>query len=717
MNISGIRPRQGFYDSVIAQEPEKESVYKLNQVAIRLVDMPPLLSDTPMDGPEAAVKVMADMLKDYDREVVAIVNLQSDGRPINMNVVSMGALDQSIAHPREIFKSTILSNAASIMLVHNHPSGRLVPSSEDIVLTDRVKQLSDLIGVRFLDHVIVGPGKDYYSFHQEEQMPLSSLKLTKDLNDIELEGFRVAENTVQIEAKMTATLTVAECSEFHSMGEEHTGVKTVKEAMEIFGSIPPERMNGIPAIGVRVANEEAPELFSEIDIFNGKRFDMEALSYVPEIRDNWDAQKLIAELIHAYPEAEIVGEIPEGIQKKIQFIESREKQADQLKAVTDQLEKGVVEVFQSDKYKQFLDTMAKFPRYSVNNSILIMMQRPDASLCQSFTGWKEMGRYVKKGEKGISILAPAPYKIEREQTKLDDKGKPVFDADGEPVTEKVEVTIRAFKVVKTFDVSQTDGKELPSIGPGELVGSIEGYPKLLQALQEISPVPVTFEQIDGEAKGFYHQEDKRIAIQDGMSEVQTIKTLLHEMAHQKLHDKDAVAAADYVSRNGKEVEAESVAYVVCQHYGINTSDYSFSYVAGWSEGKETPELKSALDKIRQTAADFIYQIDQKLEVLQADREQTQESPKVENPFLQELAAKITAAAEDKGFIPVVPDSQEKVPNPDLKVAVDKALENLEKKRTQAKKKTSVKSKIKEKAEKAETAPKKTRATKTKEERA
>lgn len=234
-----------------------------------------------------------------------------------------------------------------------------------------------------------------------------------------------------------------------------------------------------------------------------------------------------------------------------------------------------------------------------------------------------------------------------------------------------------------FDVAQTDGKELPSIGPEELVGSIEGYPKLLQALQEISPVPVTFEQIDGEAKGFYHQEDKRIAIQDGMSEVQTIKTLLHEMAHQKLHDKDAVAAADHVSRNGKEVEAESVAYVVCQHYGINTSDYSFSYVAGWSEGKETPELKSSLDKIRQTAAEFISQIDQKMEVLTAEKEQT----------------------------------KEKVPNPDLQVVVDKALENLEKKRSETKKRTSVKSKIKENAEKAEKAPRKSRTTKTKEERA
>ena len=361
----------------------------------------------------------------------------------------------------------------------------------------------------------------------------------------------MAENTMEKEAKKIATLTVAECSEYHSMGEEHTGIKTVKEAVEIFKRIPPERMHGIPAIGVRVENEAEPELFTEIDIFNGKRFDMDILSYVPEIGNDRNAQKLIAELIHAYPEAEIMGEIPEGIQKKIQFIESREKQADQLKAVTDQLEKGVMEVFQSDKYKQFLDTMAKFPRYSVNNSLLIMMQKPDAQLCQSYTGWKEMGRYVKKGEKGLNILAPAPYKIEREQTKLDEKGRAVLDADGEPVKEKVEVTIRAFKVVKTFDVSQTDGKELPSIGVNELVGSIDGYPKLLKALQEISPVPISFEQIDGGAKGYYHQQDKRIAIQGGMSEVQTIKTVLHEMAHQKLHDKDA--AMDYITRNGKEV--------------------------------------------------------------------------------------------------------------------------------------------------------------------
>ena len=683
MLSSGVRPEQSFYDSVKKQETEKTNMYRLNQVAIRMVEMPPLLSDVPMDGPEAAVKVMADMLKDYDREVVAIVNLQTDGKPINMNVVSMGALDQSIAHPREILKSTILSNASAIMLVHNHPSNKLQPSMDDIATTARVKQLCDLIGVKFLDHIIVGPGKDYYSFHQKQQIPLSSLKLTNNLKDIELEGFRVAENTAVKEEKKTVTLTVAECSEFHNMGEFHENITSVAEAVAKFKEIPPERMHGIPAIGIRVADPKNPEDSVEMDVLIGKRIDLDMLRYVPDIAENWLAQQMIATLIHDMPEAQIEGEIPENIQKKIDWIESRDKRADELHQITDKLEKGVKDVFQSDKYKQFLNVMAKFPRYSVNNTMLIMMQRPDAQLCQSFTGWKQMGRYVKKGEKGISILAPAPYKIEREQTKLDDKGRTVFDADGEPVKEKVEVTIRAFKVVKTFDLAQTDGKELPMIGPNELVGSIDGYPKLLQALQEISPVLVSFELIDGGAKGYYNLENKSIVIQDGMSEVQTIKTLLHEMAHQKLHDKDTVPEAKDITRNGKEVEAESVAYVVCQHYGINTSDYSFSYVAGWSEGKETPELKASLDKIRQTASEFIYQIDQRMEVLMAEKEQV----------------------------------QEKGANPELQGVVDEVLKDLDQKRTVSKVKESVKTRIKANAEKAEQAPKRNKSAKTKEERA
>ena len=717
MNISGIRPKQEFYAGVERREPEKKEIHRLNQVAIRMVEMPPLFSEEPMNGPAAAVKVMADTFRDYDREVVAVVNLRADMRPININIASIGALDQSIAHPREILKSTILSNAAAIILVHNHPSGRLVPSVEDIGLTDRMNKICDLIGVKLVDHIIVGPGNEFYSFQEKTQMPLASLKLTKNLEDIELEGFRVAENTAVKEEKKVITLTVAECMEFHSMGEFHENIKSVAEAVAKFKAISPERMHGVPAIGIRAADPKDPDEYTEMDVLIGRRIDMDMLRYIPEIADNWQAQQMIASLIHEMPDVKVVGQIPDSIQKKIDWLESRDKRTDELQQITDKLEKGVVEVFQSDRYKQFLDTMAKFPRYSVNNSLLIMMQKPDAQLCQSFTGWKQMGRYVKKGEKGISILAPAPYKIEREQTKLDDKGRPVFDADGEPVKEKVEVTIRAFKVVKTFDLSQTDGKELPAIGPSELVGNIEGYPKLLQALQEISPVPVSFELIDGDAKGFYHLEDKKIVVQDGMSEVQTIKTLLHEMAHQKLHDKDNVPEAKDISRNGKEVEAESVAYVVCQHYGINTSDYSFSYVAGWSEGKETPELKASLDKIRQTASEFIYQIDQKMEVLMADKDQVQESAKAPSPFAQELMDKIAEGAKDLGFIPVVPEIQEKTANPELKVVVDKVLKDLDKKRTLSKVKESVKSKLKSNTEKAEQAPKKSRTSKAKEERA
>lgn len=316
--------------------------------------------------------------------------------------------------------------------------------------------------------------------------------------------------TANKEENKLVTLTVAECSEFHSMGEFHENIRSAAEAVSKFKEIPPERMHGILAIGIRVADPKNPEDYVELDVLTGRTFDLDMIHYVPEIAENWQVQQMIASLIHEMPDAEIEGKIPDSIQKKIDWLESRGKRADELKQITDKLEKGVVEVFQSDRYKQFLDTMAKFPRYSVNNSLLIMMQKPDAQLCQSFTGWKQMGRYVKKGEKGISIIAPAPYMIEKEKPIYNYWGKPVYNEFGEQKTKKVEITINAFKVVKTFDITQTEGKEIPSIRPAELSGSIEGYPKMLHALQEISPVPITFELVDGDAKGYYHLEDKKL---------------------------------------------------------------------------------------------------------------------------------------------------------------------------------------------------------------
>lgn len=676
--------------------------FYLNNVAIRLVKEPPLQSDYPLDNPGAVVKLMADTLKDYDREVFAIINLQADLRPINVNIVSVGTLEQSLVHPREVLKSTILSNASAVMLCHNHPSGRLFPSKEDIAVTDRLAQLCSLLGVRLIEHVIVGRSDEYYSFHEKGVMPIPEIKYSTDINDLQLGGMKVAETTTEMKAAMKVSFTVSECGEFHDMGEYHENVGSVKEALEIFKQIPDDRMYGIPTVGIRVTDTEHPEIFTEIDIANAKFIDMDVLGYVPEIRDNKSAQYAIAELIHAMPEAEVHGEIPKEIQKKVQMIESREKQADQLKEITDKLKQGVAEVFSSDKYKQFLDTMAKFPRYSVNNNILIMMQKPDAQICQSFTGWKEMGRFVKKGEKGIKIIAPSPYTIQREQNKLDESGRPMLDHDGEPIMENVEIKINAFKVVSTFDVSQTDGKELPSLGVDELMGKVDGYGTFFEALKQNCPVPMKFEDIPGGAKGYYSQTEKRIAIQEGMSEVQTVKTAIHEMAHQKLH---AIELGNKdLNRNSKEVEAESVAYTVCQHYGIDTSDYSFSYVAGWSEGKEMPELKASLDTIRRAASEMISSIDEKMEELMSQKTQEQAVEKPESVAEDKTDRKEQLQELLKATVEQL-SPETKKPEVQAKDDAKKSVKEVVGEKAEAKpKKTSVKSKLREGKEKAAKTP-------------
>lgn len=298
---------------------------------------------------------------------------------------------------------------------------------------------------------------------------------------------------------------------------------------------------------------------------------------------------------------------------------ANEQRKAELKDITEKLEQGVQAVFNSSQYQDLLNTMAKFPHYSVNNNILIMMQKPDATLVQSYTGWKKMGRFVKKGEKGIRILAPAPFKLEKEQDKLDESGKAVLDKDGEAVKEKVEINLTAFKPVSTFDISQTEGDPLPQIGVDELTGNVEEYQNFFEAIKAASPVPIGFEDITSGAKGYFHTEENRIAINTGMSEIQTIKTAIHEMAHAKLHNTEA-QKDNKQSRNSKEVEAESVAYTVCQHYGIDTSDYSFAYVATWSQGKEMPELKASLNTIREAAADLITKIDSRMAELTKEKQ-------------------------------------------------------------------------------------------------
>ncbi|MCP8410004.1 YodL domain-containing protein [Clostridioides difficile] len=338
-------------------------------------------------------------------------------------------------------------------------------------------------------------------------------------------------------------------------------------------------------------------------------------------------------------------EQPQEPRPVIPIVLTSEKPAEKLKEITDRLEQGITELFESERYREYLRVMSKFHNYSFNNTLLIAMQKPDASLVAGFSAWKNnFGRNVMKGQKGIKIIAPSPYKVKQEMKKIDPHTQqPIIGKDGKPVTEEKEITIPAYKVVSVFDVSQTEGKEFPDIAVDELMGDVERYRDFFAALEKTSPVPIGFEQIPGSSHGYYHLEDKRIAIQEGMSELQTLKTAIHEIAHAKLHDIDLNAPENEqqprVDRRTREVEAESVAYTVCQHYGLNTSDYSFGYVAGWSSGRELSELKNSLETIRSAAAEIINSIDETLAELSKaqDKEQTagQEQPDKEETTAQD----------------------------------------------------------------------------------
>lgn len=510
--------------------------YKLDRVAIRMVKEPPLYSSEPLRSPEAAVKVIADMLRQYDREAFCIVNLRNDLSPINMNIVSTGTLNASLAHPREILKSAVLSNASATMLFHNHPSGNLTPSREDIEITDRMSQLFAMAEMPLLDHIIIGNGDQYYSFKENSIMPIGTQMFARDPADIKFQN--VAEPVVS-----------------EKRGSYHT--------------------------------------------------------------------------------------TPEQRQEKI-------------KQITDKLEQGVHQIFESDNYRAYLSTMAKFHSYSLNNTILIAMQKPGATLVAGYTAWqKDHDRHVKKGEKGIQIIAPSPYKVKQERDALDPKtGKPQMDAQGNPLKEIIEVERPAFKVATVFDISQTEGKELPSIGVSELSGGVEGYDALFDALKATCPVPIAFEDIPSGAKGYYHTEDHRIALQEGMSQMQTVKTLIHEMSHERMHSHEKEKPVEErLSRRSMEVEAESVAFVVgtalsAEHpeLKLDFSDYSFGYIAGWSSGKETAELKASLGRIQATASEMISEIEGHLQELQKS-EQLQAVDEIDQKAAAMEPVKISVVAE------------------------------------------------------------------------
>ena len=497
---------------------------KLEQVAIRMVEQPPLYSKEPMNNPDAAIRVMNEFLSQMDRELICIVNLQADLTPINMNIVSVGSLNEALINPREIFKSAILSNAHSMMLIHNHPSGNLAPSTSDIQTTARMQQLGELMGISLVDHIITGRNGNYYSFRDKGEFPNSRIRFSTRVEDIDLTKGMVTEATAPYEE-----------------------VTDTKEK---------DNVRDIPT--VQTATIPLPVQGKDID------------------------------------------------------------------SIMQSLESGVEELFTSNRYQEFLKTMAKFHNYSFNNTMLIAMQRPDATLVTSYKNWQSMGRQVMKGEKGITIIAPAPYKKMKEKEVLDENQRPIMGTDGKPKTEQVEVTVPHFKAVTVFDIAQTSGEPIQTLAPELLTAAVQDFDSFMQAIQKISPVPIRFDEIDGNANGYYHNADKEIVIKKGLSESQTLKTAIHETAHAKLHDKEIMESLGVEKdRLTKEVEAESVAYCVCSSFGLDTSDYSFPYIAGWSSSREMKEMKASMDVIRKTAGEMIDQLTGELEIILEEKQKTE----------------------------------------------------------------------------------------------
>ena len=512
--------------------------YKLREVRIRLEEGRSLFSDQPMSDPEAALDVMRRELSGYDREVLCVVNLNSRLQPINFHVVSVGDLSQSIAFIPNILKSGILSNAQSFMLLHNHPSGDVSPSQEDILLTRRVLEAGKILGIGCVDHIIVGGGNGiYFSMREQGTLDFTDQTISMAAEDI---------------------LRVGEKTEIRSGGSEHMAERDQREQME------------------QAAAGETGQ--------SGRDASGEKLQ--PGAGAN------------ARPE----GERPAYPSRR-----------EQLKEITERLEAGVKEYMTSDvQFRKVLEAMSKFHHYSANNVLLIAMQMPEATRVASYTTWKtKFNRQVMRGQKGLSIIAPAPVKERREREVIDSRtGSPVLGADGKPKTEEVEVTIPRFKVEKVFDLSQTTGDPLPELDVAELTGDAEHYQMFMDALTAISPVPIRFADIDSGAKGYYHTVDKEIVIQKGMSESQTLKTLVHEVSHARLHDRDAMKAEGVAkSAQQKELEAESIAYTVMFHYHMDTSGYSIPYLASWSGSQDTKQLKACMDTIRRTAGEIIEEMD------------------------------------------------------------------------------------------------------------
>lgn len=651
------------------------------EVRLKLTEGNGLYSNESIDNAEKAVRVMAEAMAGLDREEVCVVNLDGKGHPINFNVVSIGSLNGSIISMGNVFKTALLTNAASILLLHNHPSTDVSMSRQDESVTKQLMYAGQIMGIAVLDHIIVGgmTGECYslrshYPELFEPDFYEQRLQYVSDAGAAWMEN-EVRENSLLYQTGQKAQYGIYQITK-GSPGEEYLfwGTDFVKKhGLEISGQDYSLVYSGTAELG-----ETLDSLYEKFNLFHPEDFTGHSLSvsdvivwndgkeskayYVDsygfkELSDfvRQREQEIQADALpeeNTFPEhgkqagqkeqaenetaenktMENSGQPGQGETEKNKTPDKEKKpgkktRAEAVKEITEKLKHGLEELFDSENFKEYLDTMSKFYHYSFNNSLLISMQKPDATLIASYRSWqKNFNRNVNKGEKGIRILAPTPYKIKEEREVINPlSGLPMLDEKGDVQTEEVEVSLTGFKVAYVFDVSQTSGEPLPEIGAEELLQSVDDYQMFMEALRDVAPVPLEMQEVDGGAKGYFSPVGQKIVIQSGMSESQTVKTAVHEIAHSFLHDADharlrGVDTAGKKDRNTKEVEAEAVAYTVCQHFGIDTSDYSFGYVAGWSSGREMRELKKSMETIQKTAAELIGKMEENIQKIRKKRD-------------------------------------------------------------------------------------------------
>ena len=516
----------------VSAVPEAESrPYELKQVQVRLrlSEAGSLYSSKEITNDVRAAEVMSDVLAQMDREYICVVNLDTKNRPINYNIVSIGDINTAIVPIQNIFKSTILSNSARIMLMHNHPSGDLTPSMQDMNLTKRVYQIGNLMNLPLVDHVIVAGGS----------------------------------------------------------GQTYSLLENYPELFRMSEAVTQEIMQGI------VQEETA--------VYGGQRSGKVSSAGKDE---------------------------PDGTH---QYKTKEDRQKEALDDVSKQIEEGIRKVFSNDNYRDYLKVVSRFHTYSFNNTVLIAAQKPDATLCAGFNAWKfKYGRHVKKGEKGIRIISPVKIKETVQEEKTDpDTGQPVFNEDGQLAATPKVVWKQRFRASTVFDIGQTEGNPVPEnlqMELRQLTSTQEGFDAFMAGLGDISHCQFRYAEMPEGPDSFYDADSREIVIREGMEPGETLKATVREASQQLLLDREQAGnrTADKTPET-RELEAASAAYIICDHFGLDTSDFSFPSLDSWSSGQDLKALRESGNTIRGTASQVIRSVEYQLQDLQKEMTETREN--------------------------------------------------------------------------------------------